>query len=116
FDAAAADLKAHEPLPEGWSVEISKKGKPYLKTPNGSQNSSQNGSAGSRSASKPFGAASWYNSEEGVRFTQERTDRRTALMQAVEIYQHDPQHDWDEYANDFYEWLRRTSENPVAKA
>lgn len=50
--------------------------------------------------------SSWYNSEEGVRFTQERTDRRTALMQAM-VYPDDIQGARLWLADTLYEWLRK---------
>ncbi len=74
YDERAKDLKIHEPLPEGWEVATSAKGKPYLKAPK------------TGSGAKGGFAQSWYNSEAGVKYTQERMDRRTALMQAVELF------------------------------
>lgn len=66
------------------------------------------------------GGSSWYNSVEGVRFTQERMDRRTALMQAVLVLQTEwpkdvkrddgtPISDTMSVASDFYRWLRETA-------
>lgn len=66
------------------------------------------------------GKSSWYNSEEGVRFTQERSDRRTALMQATAVtvpYMDalikatggKPETDLIAAAERFYDWLRQTS-------
>ena len=60
------------------------------------------------------GKSSWYNSEEGVRFTQERTDRRTALMQAVALASIAPVSDhgvvrWSERADGMYAWLRESA-------
>ncbi len=52
--------------------------------------------------------SSWYNSEEGVRFTQERTDRRTALMQAVAVGDSTPSI-IENFAESFYRWLRSTA-------
>lgn len=60
------------------------------------------------------GKSSWYNSEEGVRYTQERTDRRTALMQAVAVADSpDAVFDW---AQSFYDWIRETSGSVAAGA
>ncbi len=95
YDERAKDLKSHEPLPDGWEVATSAKGKPYLKAPK------QGGGKGGGFAQ------SWYNSEAGVRFTQERMDRRTALMQAVECYGISKSlDDIETRATDFYAWLR----------
>jgi hypothetical protein len=103
YNAAAGNLKVGDPLPDGWEVKVSAKGKDYLYVPK----------AGGGKGGGGFGA-SWYNSEAGVRYTQERTDRRTALMQAVVAHQHDGgAHDWDEYADDFYTWLRANQGNDL---
>ncbi len=94
YSAEAAKLKVGEPLPDGWSVQVSKKGKDYLSVPK---------------ASKGGGfAQSWYNSEAGVRFTQERMDRRTALMQAVEHHSAVETMTALELADSMYEWLRQS--------
>jgi hypothetical protein len=56
------------------------------------------------------GGKSWYNSEEGVRFTQERTDRRTALMQAAALQSVLAAGETvTDAADTFYTWLRKTS-------
>lgn len=60
----------------------------------------------SDSGSSGSGKSSWYNSEEGVRFTQERTDRRTALMQAVEAVD-SQSNEFIPTADRFYDWLRK---------
>jgi hypothetical protein len=52
-------------------------------------------------------AASWYNSEEGTRFVQERMDRRTALMQAVELT--NDLTVWEPVAGQMYSWLTKDS-------
>jgi hypothetical protein len=67
--------------------------------------------AQSQGNSNSSGGKSWYNSEEGVRYTQERTDRRTALMQAIEYakaYAPGPA-EWPGFADEMYDWLRKTS-------
>ena len=68
FEKASA-LEVGKPLPDGWTQDQGEYG------PRAFPPKDRKGFAG--------GKSSWYNSEEGVRFTQERTDRRTALMQAV---------------------------------
>ena len=100
YSGEAANLKIGEPLPDGWEVKVSKAGKDYLAVPKASKGG--------------FGASSWYNSEAGVRFTQERMDRRTALMQAVELSKREGMQStvmtWPEsvaaVSDAFYEWLR----------
>jgi hypothetical protein len=67
-------------------------------------------SFGSSGGSKTAGG-SWYNSEVGVHFTQERMDRRTALMQAATVVGRDV--DILAYADSYYAWLRKTSGTPT---
>lgn len=63
----------------------------------------------------------WGHTEEGERYTQERMDRRTALMQAVAVQvatTHVPQEmmhypDTLQQADAFYRWLRDTDAKPV---
>jgi hypothetical protein len=66
------------------------------------------------------GKSSWQNSEDGVRYLQERMDRRTALMQGVayvaafpaeEEATRDRGHDFPElvFADQYYFWLRKTA-------
>lgn len=68
------------------------------------------------------GGKSWYNSEEGVRFTQERTDRRTALMQAVANGGGEPVKTETQMrvvmadAETMYAWLRQTADVPSPSA
>ncbi len=106
YDATAKDLAIGQPLPEGWEVKVSQKGKDYLATPK-------------KGGGKEWGGkSSWYNSEEGVRFTQERTDRRTALMQMVaaagllgQVTEADlKMADW------FYAWLRKSAGSAPSSA
>ena len=89
YDPGAKDLILGEDLPAGWEIVKSKAGKDYVKTP------SKSGGGGG----KKGWTESWYSSEAGTRFTQERTDRRTALMQANDL----------EQAEAMYEWLRATA-------
>jgi hypothetical protein len=107
YSDQAAALKIHEPLPEGWELGKSSKGKDKLTPPKSA--------GGGRSK---WGQSSWYNSEEGVRFTQERTDRRTALMQAREwLSPVRPEANPDDVclqADIFYMWLREFSGVAVA--
>ena len=103
YSAEAKALEEGKPLPDGWEVKTSQKGKKYLAPPK------QRGGGG--------GQSSWYNSETGVRFTQERMDRRTALMQAVV---------WRgtgglppnvlHAADAFYDWLTKTRSVPTLSA
>jgi len=59
---------------------------------------------GSQNGDHPRGG-SWYNSEEGTRFVQERMDRRTALMQAREHFEHGAPWEFIEtVAGQMYEW------------
>lgn len=67
---------------------------------------------------RPF-VPSWSQSEEGERYTQERMDRRTSLMQsitrctAMELFHEE---DILELADRFYEWLRAVDQKPVQTA
>lgn len=64
---------------------------------------------------------SWHQTEDGERYTQERMDRRTALMQAVAVVvacTHAPSDmihypDTLHQADAFYEWLRAVDQKPV---
>lgn len=97
YSGEASKLVVGQPLPEGWSVEKSSKGKDYLKVPK------KGGGFG--------GQSSWYNSEAGVKFTQERMDRRTALMQAVACLgsQEFAGGTFIQVMDSMYLWLRETS-------
>lgn len=104
YSPMGKDLKEDTPLPDGWEVKTSAKGKLYLAAPK---------TAGQRTGGSFAKQSSWYNSEEGVRFTQERTDRRTALMQAVTLALH-PDGGWagvsedlDELTELLYQILRK---------
>jgi hypothetical protein len=73
---------------------------------------------GKPSGQADSGAAksSWYNSEEGVRFTQDQTNRRTALMQSVTaLVAHDDAASSNvlEYADRLYTWLIQTPGRPT---
>jgi hypothetical protein len=106
YDPRAAELKVGEPLPDGWSVVQSKKGKDYVKTP-----------AAQRGQSAP----AFRNTKEGFLAEQEgrlrwqwveeeRRDRRTALMQAAAFFDSGVEHSTDMVAGVagiFYEWLRQ---------
>jgi hypothetical protein len=94
YDPRGKDLKEDAPLPEGWEVRISKAGNPYLAAPRASGGGRSVGAA----------PAAWRNTEAGERFVQERTDRRTALMQAVAIGSGIT----TELAEKFYQWLRES--------
>jgi hypothetical protein len=68
----------------------------------------QGGKAQANATTSSYGG-SWYNSEEGVRFTQERTNRRTALMQAVTATAKDEESFWL-LADAMYAWLQEREE------
>lgn len=94
YQPEGKDLKLNEPLPAGWEVKLSKKGKEYLAPPR-----KQGGGGG-------FGGKpAWTNTEAGAAFVQERMDRRTALMQAVVV----KPESWQLTAEAMYEWLRKAS-------
>jgi hypothetical protein len=107
YDPRAAELKVGEPLPDGWSVAQSKKGKDYVKTP-----AAQRGGAAPafRNTKEGFlaeqeGRLRWQHVEE------ERRDRRTALMQAVAVGSGIT----TELAEKFYAWLRESVSAPRAR-
>lgn len=51
--------------------------------------------------------AAWRNTKEGALAEQSNMNRRTALMQAVELIQLLPSFEaWTEWADDFYRWLQ----------
>ena len=94
-------IEEGKPLPDGWEIATAKSGKPYIKA-------RKPGGGGGFGGGK----SSWYNSEEGVRFTQERTDKRCSLMQAVALLVADSGAGIDDVtmtADIFYAWLRKTS-------
>lgn len=73
---------------------------------------------------RPF-VPSWSQSEEGERYTQERMDRRTSLMQAMLYIQNEPPDPSGlprapnvvlSYAERFYDWLRAVDQKPVQPA
>src|SRR5512147_2151616 len=87
-----------KPLPQGWEVATSAKGKPYIKVPK----------AGGKGGIAP----AFRNSKEGQLYEQERMDRRTALMQAVALaisMEPSGSEEIDHYADHFYLWLRATA-------
>jgi len=92
-------IEANKPLPDGWEIATSAKGKPYIKVPK----AGKGGGGGF--------AAAFRNTKEGQAIEQERMDRRTALMQAVEAWAAlpDPNPGIENYADAFYTWLRETA-------
>lgn len=106
YDTAAQDFTVGQPLPEGWEVKTSQKGKEYLAPPR-------------KAGRGPGGAVAWRNTREGAEFEQanrirwqvyeqERMDRRTALMQAVAASPPGSESITSQ-AEFFYTWLRETS-------
>lgn len=100
YDPRAGEaLTIGQPLPEGWEIRTSTRGKPYLAPPRAPRPGSGGG-----------GAAAWRNTREGHAAEQERMDRRTALMQAVALL--GPGTAISEAlraAEELYAWLRETS-------
>jgi len=98
---AAVALKVGEPLPQGWERSEGDYG-PRVSPP-------RKGGGG--------GATAWRNTKEGAAYEregwaikEERSDRRTALMQAVAFCAPDPSGEvMLGFADDFYAWLRITS-------
>jgi hypothetical protein len=108
YDLPADKLVVGQPLPEGWSVEMSARGKPYIKVPKERKGGGFGG-----------GAAAFRNTKEGQAIEQERMDRRTALMQAVANSGPDmPNYVPNvlKYADEFYAWLRRSANLPASSA
>jgi hypothetical protein len=110
--AALADIIKKNELVEFELEDTGKKtqkGDPKYKLvgyPGWSAAPAQGGGGGGKSWSE-----AWYSSEAGVRYTQERTDRRTALMQAVALLGTTPpegygDQTWDLVADAMYKWLR----------
>ena len=93
-------IEANKPLPDGWEIATSAKGKPYIKVPK----AGKGGGGGF--------AAAFRNTKEGQAIEQERMDRRTALMQAVAVVHDDAMPNWWETADQMYIWLRQTSGSP----
>jgi hypothetical protein len=94
FADKAEGLEIGKPLPEGWVLEPPKEAgwKPMLKAPKG-------------------GGGFRGRSPEMESFIQERMDRRTALMQAVQLCGENHQDaEWATVplAHRFYTWLRET--------
>lgn len=59
----------------------------------------------------------WHQTEDGARYHEERTDRRTSLMQAVEYSADDASMDETlAVANKMYEWLRSVDQKPIQTA
>ncbi len=108
FSAKAADeLEIGKPLPEGTEEEPPKftGALPSLKLP-----WKKKGGGGR--------AESWNYSEAGVRYSQERTDRRTALMQGVEFHHDTGAEDISvlREADYFYAWLRASDSPSIGAA
>lgn len=99
FSPQAADLKPG-PLPDGWELDPPKEPgwKPMLRAP---KKAGGGGGGG--------GPAAWRNTEAGFRFEQGQMNRRTALMQAVEISRNFDG-DWPIFAEPMYEWLQAAGE------
>ena len=117
YSGEAANLKIDEPLPSGWEVKTSKKGKDYLAVPK-TGGGKRDFQAAYRNTKEGFEAEAdsrlrWQDVEE------ERRDRRTALMQAIAAEDYPPAQPrdlatWLERADKFYEWLRsNVSERPT---
>jgi hypothetical protein len=96
YSAEAGKLTIGEPLPAGWEVKTSAKGKDYLALPK----APKGGGGGF--------AAAFRNSEEGQKREQDSIHRSVALTQAVAEF---PGCSFDEVtkllqvAERFYEWL-----------
>jgi len=103
YDAKAKELKLDAPLPEGWEVRQSAKGKDYLKPPGG---------GGRGGAAMP---AAFRNTKEGQALEQASIHRSVALTQAVAMGANAP---WVKVADDMYAWLRQSAgtENPPSPA
>lgn len=71
------------------------------------------GGAGGGGGGRQFTPA-WANTEAGERFVQERTDRRTAVMQAVAYFDKAGTPAVLQAADEFYAWLRATADNTPA--
>jgi hypothetical protein len=112
YDPRGKDLKEDAPLPEGWEVKTSKAGKLYLAAPRQSSGGGVRGTG-----PNPASLAAWRNTEAGAKYEQERMDRRTALMQAVQVWTErgervEPNYYYTDLARDFYAWLRESVSAP----
>ena len=94
LDKRRAELEALIGVPGEYEVEAKGEyqGRPQVKVKSWPGKAAFGGGSGG-------GGGSYYNSKEGVEYTQERMDRRTALMQANDL----------EQAEAMYEWLRATA-------
>lgn len=102
YSPLGKDLKEDAPLPDGWEVKTSQKGKLYLAAPKAA-------GGGGKKDFTPRPAA-WANTEEGEKYVQERMDRRTALMQAIALGPGDVEYRTSEIialAEYWYAWLRK---------
>lgn len=102
YAQAAGALVAGQPLPEGWTAEPAKQEgwKPRLVAPGSpAQGGGGGGGGGFR------GQAAWRNTEEGERYAESCTNRRTALMQAVQWTQTENFAEVLAAADLFFGWL-----------
>jgi hypothetical protein len=103
YSDQAAALKIHEPLPEGWELGKSSKGKDKLTPPK---------SAGG--GKKPY-TPRFTDTEAGWRLNDERVDRRAALEKATAFFDKNlDDEDLLAMAGRMYAWLRQTSGVAVA--
>jgi hypothetical protein len=100
-DKAKADELVGKPIPDDWTQKDGQYG-PQAFPPRAARGGGGGGFA-----------AAFRNSKEGQFYEQERMDRRTALMQAVEFAAKDHE-DIYSLADGFYNWLRQTSGVAVA--
>lgn len=91
FSGSAADELKLGPLPPGWTVKAGDHG-PILEPPK------KSGGAGGG-----FAGGGFRNSEAGVRFEQDRLDRRLAVQLSTLAGKFNP-----ETAAAIYRWLRQT--------
>jgi hypothetical protein len=95
YDDKAAALEVHKPLPDGWEVKKSSKGKDYLATPKAAK-----GGGGF--------AAAFKNTREGMLIEQDSINRSVALKAAIKAFGHPDVRSLDtilEHAEKFYQWL-----------
>ncbi len=103
YSAEASTLVVGEPLPAGWEVKVSAKGKDYLAVPK-----SNKGGSG--------GAAAFRNTEAGFRAEQDSISRSVALKAAVDLAKDATAPLVLVDAELFYLWLRQTSSGGVTPA
>lgn len=98
-DRAKAQDLVGRPIPEAWTQKQGEYG-PQAFPP--------------REGKPAGGKPAWANTEEGEKYVQERMDRRTALMQAVLVYQGSGDSlDVLNLAPKLYAWLRDVSPAPA---